>query len=235
MNTLKYFFFVLFLFFASCSPRTIYLRSDNSQPVNYEGVYESSDGFSGRILKIEKGNRFVDAWWTDVGGALDSTTGRWEPTNTLGIIRLYSDKIPKPNVFTSDSSLKGFKIIINEGFYDTLNFVSAEIRYADTLIYRKPNADGVIILSNETPRYIKLFDYLSFHSIHIIDSADCEYSSEWAKKEFGVKSIISCAKPYYNVINITMQEEYEYNNGDAFLLYNDKAYSLKYGLIKIKY
>jgi len=232
MKTSKFAILIFSSLISACSQQALLQQPNTSRQNNYEGIYETGNDFYGYTLKIEKNNRFVESGWSDSGKS-DSTAGRWEPSEVPGIIRLYSDIVPKPNRTESDASFKGFKVIINRGLYGKLDFTVCEIHYADTTIYRLPDSTGVLLLDERIPHLIKVSALESFSCIHIIDSVNCLNSIEWAKTKYGTEQIISCGKSTENVILVRIQKKYGYDNGDAYFLFNNQAFPLRYGLIKV--
>ena len=78
--------------------------SGSIQPHDFAGTYEWDGRLQGSRIELTAEGRFQAWFWTDVGGSAEPIQGRWEFEGPPGLIRLFSDRLPRQSVFASEDA-----------------------------------------------------------------------------------------------------------------------------------
>lgn len=212
----------------------ITLSHDKVKDNSVIGTFISVDFYAGSKFELLENNRFKAWWWTDVGGYHDqpSTVGRYDIVNECGILQFYSDRIPKKNVVKRDSTIHGFIIKAISENKDLIEYSEATVIYQDSTVEYPFDSTGIIFLKN-IPKKVSVGGLGIFRAEHFITDYYTENELKLEINDFKNKELESYKPQEYDVLEIFLEEEYPYLNGDLYLMFGDRLYPMGNGLEKV--
>ena len=216
--------FILF-FYLSCNQlRNFY------NPDSFVGIYKYNHRYGGSEIIIEKDYRFKAWFWSDVGVCPQEPTytGRWEIVEDYGIIKLYSDKIPMKNIVKKDKSTDNFIIKLNYPDSSMFDLARVGVLYPDSsTVHYTIDSTGYLFLK-KTPKNVRIWGMGIFTYNHYIEDYYTPEELKFEMNEYDM-NLQSVASMEYNRVEINIEDEYPFMNGELYLLYDNKLYKLSYG------
>jgi hypothetical protein len=211
-------------------------NGDNS--LDIIGTYEYIDSFHQTKIIIDSNYKFY--YWrsnsNDVFGYSKEpiTFGKCVKTRVSGLYNFISDKTPLPPKLNYDENIKGYKIIFHSDDNETLSFTSILVIYKDKYFNRYIDSTNFILLDEPNPIKIEVDNPDHCDLTYYFDSTSNYLEILEDKDYYQNRSVILCGDIKYNMIELYLDDDYLFFNGQLFLFYNEYLYSLNYPLDRLK-
>lgn len=180
-----------------------------------------------QVLDLGSDNRFMACGLHTQNPKLGFTTGRWEQTTAPGVIRLFSDNRPRVPVVKTDSSSKDFTLVLklDTELTQKWNLIDVSFFYQDTSFEMRLDSGGTIHARLDSLLKVEISPHRGFFVSYFVNQPGCQIAADQERRH-SPQSIIAFGDPSQNVLEVTLQEEFEACNGDAFCLYKGTLYPL---------